>query len=168
MQGWAYFSAPVLSLPISSHACVPQKSASEKAANGTATRRWTSGDRTRRFDQPIAGCDRSSSVWLRDRIGKSGLSQLTDNYRIHFTVQRGVTKRRRRVDPIILDLAFSSNLLFTPSRAAALSRQLPSRLSSFHEEVFLSVLVFADLIAIARYSIREYHEPRHARRRGCT
>ena len=34
------------------------------------------------------------------RIGKSGLSQLADNYRIHFTVQPGVTKRRRRVDPI--------------------------------------------------------------------
>jgi|SRR5882757_11314215 hypothetical protein len=36
------------------------------------------------------------------RIGKSGLSQLADNYRIHFIVQPGVTKRRRRVNPIPL------------------------------------------------------------------
>src|SRR5258708_9961924 len=40
------------------------------------------------------------------RIGKSGLSQLADNYRIHFIVQPGVTKRRRRVNPIPLLLRF--------------------------------------------------------------
>src|SRR5882762_1761642 len=91
--------APALSLPTSCHACVPQKSASEKARNGTAAPGSTCGDRRRRFDQPIAGCDRPSSVWRCDRIRKSVLSPLADNCRIHFTVLPGATKRRQRVDP---------------------------------------------------------------------
>jgi hypothetical protein len=93
------------------------------------------------LDQPIAACDRPSSVWLCPRTSKSGLSPLADNSRIDFTVQPGVTKRRRRADPIPSVWRFHRTCFSLRVEQPPLPRQLPRRLSSLHGDMFLSVLV---------------------------
>jgi hypothetical protein len=101
------------------------------------------------LDQPIVGCDRPLSVWLCPRTSKSGLSPLADNSRIDFTVQPGVTKRRRRADRIPCVWRFHRtcfSLRVEQPPAASVTEALVG--PSWRHVSFGSRL--ADLMAIAR------------------